>query len=56
LGSRCERNRATGHGAAVPGDLDLVVGDVQVGALVDVMLLELLAAGQADGDCSGLVV
>jgi hypothetical protein len=34
------------------GDLDLAVGDEQVRALVDPMLF---AAGQAYGDCSGLV-
>jgi hypothetical protein len=34
-----EETGATGHAAAVLGDLDLAIGDVQVRALVDVMLL-----------------
>ena len=43
---RREETDATGHAAAILRDLDLAVDDEQVGALVDLMFLWLLAAGR----------
>jgi hypothetical protein len=51
-----EESCSGGHGAAVLGDLDLTVGDQEVRTLVDLVLLQLLARGQADGDRARLVV
>jgi len=42
-----EETDATGHTAAILRDLDLAFDDEQVGALVDLMFLQLLAARQA---------
>jgi len=51
-----EEPGAAGHAAAALRDLDLAVCDEQVCALVDLMLSQLLAGRQADGDRAGLVV
>ena len=39
-----------GHGALVVADLDLALDDDEVGALVDLVVLELIAGGQIDDD------
>lgn len=51
-----EEARATRDAAPALGDLDFTAGDEHVGALVHLMLLQLLAAGKPDRDRPGLVV
>ena len=43
-----EETDATGHAAAILRDLDLAVGDERLSALIDLMLLWLLAAGHSE--------
>ena len=54
----CERpaDRALRSRLAVAAQAACDVGDERLSALVDLMLLWLLAAGRSDGDCAGLVV
>src|SRR4051812_43858024 len=51
-----DRARAGRLGIAAPRQLDLTVGHDQVRVLVDLVLLELLARGQVDGDDTGSAV
>ena len=57
LGPKCDSEPApTAVVAVAVADLDLALDDEQVRPFVDLVLLELLPGGQADRDCTALLV